>query len=94
VAAAHRHGPARTITLTAKGWAMARCRSCHAEVIWSETANGRRAPFDAPEGIVSHFATCPQRDEWRKQQTAALSAEAQGSLLDAAPKPTETRYPR
>lgn len=43
----------------------ARCRSCDARVLWLESKNGKRSPFD-PDGI-SHFATCPQADRWRKK---------------------------
>jgi len=40
------------------------CRSCGAPVIWGTYPSGKRAPFD-PDG-TNHFATCPQRREWRK----------------------------
>jgi hypothetical protein len=54
------------------------CRSCKAVVYWIETAAGRKMPVDVdvPGGYeprvgeeghgVSHFSTCPDRDEWRK----------------------------
>jgi hypothetical protein len=54
-----------------------RCRSCNARVIWFKTALGKNMPVD--EGTVeqndvildmkrhiSHFATCPNRDQHRR----------------------------
>lgn len=54
-----------------------RCRSCNAEITWGETSNGKRAPFD-PDG-TNHFATCPQRRDWRKQEPKL----SQPSLMDS-----------
>jgi hypothetical protein len=55
----------------------ARCRSCHRPVLWVRNAkSGKAAPFDAiaPDAVldgltvsVSHFATCPEADSWRKR---------------------------
>lgn len=49
---------------------MSTCRSCGAQVVWEQTASGKKMPMDVepgPDGKrVSHFATCPQADEWRK----------------------------
>jgi hypothetical protein len=42
------------------------CRSCDALVLWLESTNGKRAPMN-PDG-VSHFATCPDADRWRKKR--------------------------
>lgn len=42
-----------------------RCRSCGAEVLWCRTPAGKKAPIDR-QG-TSHFATCPQADQWRKR---------------------------
>jgi hypothetical protein len=39
------------------------CRSCGARIIWATHNSGNRAPFNL-DG-VSHFATCPQGNEWR-----------------------------
>lgn len=41
------------------------CRSCRAEVMWVTTAAGKRMPIDR-DG-KSHFATCPQADDWRRK---------------------------
>lgn len=41
------------------------CRSCHAEVRWSITRAGSRAPLNR-DGH-SHFSTCPQARDWRKR---------------------------
>lgn len=43
----------------------AQCRSCHAEVMWATTPAGKRAPLNR-DG-TSHFATCPQANDWRKR---------------------------
>lgn len=57
------------------------CRSCGRCIVWLVTDKGRRMPVD-PEGVkpgetvyehgrhVSHFATCPQADQWRKKRPA------------------------
>jgi hypothetical protein len=50
------------------GWTagdVGRCRSCHAPVMWCVTPAGKKAPINA-DGI-SHFATCPDRDQWRRR---------------------------
>lgn len=43
----------------------AQCRSCLADVWWVTTPAGRRMPVN-PATDDSHFATCPQSDNWRK----------------------------
>lgn len=54
-----------------------RCRSCRAQIIWFETAAGKKMPVDADtvepadEELqigkhISHFATCPESRKWRK----------------------------
>lgn len=45
-------------------WRTAECRSCGAPVLWVMTKGGKRAPLDR-DGH-SHFATCPQADQWRR----------------------------
>lgn len=54
------------------------CRSCGATVRWAETKTGKKMPLDA-DG-TSHFATCPDADQWRKdrdsRKVAAGSKEA------------------
>lgn len=45
---------------------MGACRSCGAPVAWTVTAKGRAAPLNL-DG-VSHYATCPQADQWRKRK--------------------------
>jgi len=60
-------GPDGTEFRVPDGWEagdVGRCRSCGAGVLWCTTPAGRRAPVD-PDGI-SHFATCPQSNTWRK----------------------------
>lgn len=55
------------------------CRSCGLPVVWFRTSSGKRMPVDAKttrptdaahqldlKRHVSHFATCPQADNWRK----------------------------
>ncbi len=56
-----------------------RCRSCGAEVVWIYGAT-RRMICDPKvitivtdtgeilKGRISHFATCPDADKWRKKQ--------------------------
>jgi hypothetical protein len=58
---------------------MSECRSCGAEIVWVVTDSGKRIPVDAETategdtefepraGHVSHFATCPDTNKWRKQ---------------------------
>jgi hypothetical protein len=41
-----------------------RCRGCDSPVYWWETVNGKPSPHD--QDGVSHFATCPARDQFRK----------------------------
>ena len=41
-----------------------KCRSCGATIFWVETKNGKKMPINA-DG-VSHFATCPQAETWRR----------------------------
>ena len=65
---------------------MAQCKSCKAEITWGTTTTGKPAPFNA-DG-ANHFATCPQRREWRK------TAPVQESFSDlAAPKDEKREYP-
>lgn len=67
----------RSISDKAHDHRTGRCRSCNARIIWFKTASGRNMPVD--EGTVrqddsildlkvhiSHFATCPNRDQHRK----------------------------
>jgi hypothetical protein len=51
----------------------AKCKSCHADIEWWETCNGRKMPFnpmpedqDAP--TTAHFVTCPDADKHRKSK--------------------------
>ena len=64
---------------------MSQCRTCHREIVWGMTENNKRVPLDPPEKRfvfpgdgdlvvmlpthVSHFATCPQADQHRKEKT-------------------------
>lgn len=56
-----------------------RCRSCRARIIFLETTTGKKIPVDAdtvePEDEQfdnarheSHFATCPQADQFRRKR--------------------------
>jgi hypothetical protein len=58
---------------------LTRCRSCQRGIVWLKTEGGKNMPVDAdtfaqgqppifnPElGHISHFATCPNADDWRK----------------------------
>lgn len=54
------------------------CQSCQAEIIFLKTGKGKSIPVDAESvtegdelfepraGHVSHFATCPDADKFRK----------------------------
>ena len=57
-----------------------RCRSCGAEIFWiKNTQTGKLIPCDPRvrtvitetgnciKGRETHFATCPQAEEWRKK---------------------------
>ena len=61
---------------------MVQCRNCKAEIIWVETAAGKKMPLDAKpvkmalvkEGIAEiidvyrpHWATCPGAAEFRRE---------------------------
>jgi len=43
-----------------------RCKSCKAEVWWIRTFNGRMMPVNR-DG-TSHFANCPQANQWREKR--------------------------
>lgn len=53
----------------------ARCRSCQAPIYWVLTEKGKRAPYNADAGPngepVSHFATCPESQAWRRSKARA-----------------------
>jgi len=55
------------------------CSSCQQPVVWFRTKSGKRMPVDAKtckptdaehqldlKRHTSHFATCPQANDWRK----------------------------
>ncbi len=46
------------------GTPSAKCRSCQATIYWIETTKGKQMPCNG-DG-TSHFASCPNADEWRK----------------------------
>ena len=63
---------------------MAICKGCGAKIVWIKTENGKLTPIDAkPEKRyvsidyswkvmdthISHFATCPEADHFRKSKT-------------------------
>ena len=46
------------------------CKKCHAEIIWTETPNGRAMPIDpipVTNKVTAHFATCAFADSFRKK---------------------------
>jgi hypothetical protein len=57
-----------------------RCSSCRAQIVWLKTAAGKNMPvdadtvkpedteFDADSDHVSHFATCPNAQQHRRQR--------------------------
>lgn len=51
-----------------------RCRSCQAPIRFERTAASKLTPVN-PDG-TPHWATCPQRREWRK------STPTQASFLE------------
>lgn len=53
------------------------CRSCGAQIVWFKTAQGKNIPVNAEtvepgdEQLelprhISHFATCPNANTWRR----------------------------
>lgn len=56
-----------------------RCSSCGADIVWFRTKAGKRMPVDESstqpndaehmldlKRHISHFATCPEANKWRK----------------------------
>lgn len=43
------------------------CRSCGAKVVWIQLPTGSRMPVNL-DSRESHFATCPQADQWRRKK--------------------------
>lgn len=41
-----------------------KCRSCSATIIWRIAKRGKRMPYN--EDGTSHFATCPDAEQWRR----------------------------
>ena len=62
---------------------MSKCASCQADVVWIKTKKGNSAicdpkvvqvitdEGDVVRGRISHFATCPQAEAWRKKREAS-----------------------
>lgn len=55
------------------------CRTCQAPIVWLKTKQGNRMPVDASSAQpgdqmfdvarhVSHFATCPQANDHRRER--------------------------
>lgn len=73
------------------------CRSCGESVVFlNNRQTGKAFPvnahtiafdydtddgFDATKGHVSHFVTCPQRDEWRKDKSKNLKSGGNENTL-------------
>jgi hypothetical protein len=56
-----------------EGWViinLARCQGCGQPIAWARTPAGRSAPLDR-DG-VSHFATCPEADRFRRRRAQRL----------------------
>ena len=47
------------------------CRSCHEKIVWVRTKRGRAMPVN--EDGTSHFATCPDANEWRNNSRRSKS---------------------
>jgi len=59
---------------------LSRCKSCDEYIVWVKTEAGNNMPVDAdsfeegdelifiPDKHISHFATCPNADQHRKQR--------------------------
>lgn len=56
-----------------------KCRACGASIHWLKTSTGRTMPVDSATVVeadthfesprhVSHFATCPEADRFRKKK--------------------------
>lgn len=50
------------------------CRSCGAPIYFELTKNGKQMPRDADTG-ESHFATCPQAQQWRRRDNAPIGTK-------------------
>lgn len=48
----------------------ANCRSCKEEIYWIKTKNGKNMPVSMGmmNEYISHFATCPAANKFRKKQ--------------------------
>jgi len=61
------------------------CRSCQAPMVWLKTRSGKKCPVDLssmeqainkdkiifdPQTMISHFATCPDAEKYRKTKDA------------------------
>jgi hypothetical protein len=48
-----------------------KCRSCGVPIVWEVSAKGHKMPMN-PDPVdgkrISHFATCPQANTWRKKK--------------------------
>lgn len=51
------------------------CRSCGAEIVWAQTAQGKAIPLslataqtrNGVQYLLSHFSDCPDGKEWSKR---------------------------
>lgn len=68
------------------------CKTCQAPIVWMPTKQGKSMPvdahtvgdgdqvFDVTRGHISHFATCPQADDHRRERG---SPSDPGPLVEA-----------
>ena len=83
--------PATRAALEAAGYkckCLTRCRGCQALMEWWLTPAGKTIPMDvmkmAESPAISHFATCPNADQFRKEQPTCCTSPistSQDSLL-------------
>jgi hypothetical protein len=64
-----------------------RCRGCGEHIEWWFTPEGGRMPFnmmpEADSQPISHFATCPEAERFRKKKDAIGTTVAASSLREA-----------
>lgn len=70
---------------------MAECRACKAPIVWVKTEAGKLNPMDPLQedatlaSTVSHFATCPKAQQFRRVQKK-LREKAAAKPLSNTPR--------